>query len=423
MTARRLLLAAGGGSSFIIPESAASFQLFAAPDGGWTWFTDPRALSHNGYTYIGYINDVGDVCVRAVEEATLTASAEVVLHAALEVDDHDNPGLWIRPSDNRLVCFYSAHLAANYYKRVSTTSLDTDPTLSYGFDAEVNLDSAIGGTLYTYANPVSLNDADGDGLDSLWLFFRNHVGGSPRWYYARSDDGGSTFAPVDLHHVTYSRVVSDGIGRIDVAVATHPSGGDDPDTAKVSHLYRENAAWRGSSGSSLGATPIARASMTTVYDSGGDPTWIWDIAYGASGEPIIAFTVFPSDTDHRYWYARWNGSSWDTTEIVAGGTYLPTAGVGMAPIEEFYSGGMALDHSDPNIVYCSVGVGSDQWEMRRYVTADDGATFSGTVIATSGKHARPASVRNHTDAIKVVWWNGTYTSYVDYDVATMGYGS
>jgi hypothetical protein len=81
---------------------------------------------------------------------------------------------------------------------------------------------------------------------------------------------------------------------------------------------------------------------------------------------------------------------------------------------------MALDHADPSIVYLSVGIGGDEWEMRRYVTADNGATFSHTTLTSSGKNARPASVRDHGTALRVVWWAGTYASYVDYSVATWG---
>ena len=398
--------------------------LFASPSGGWTWFNDPRAISYGGYTYVGYIEGgSGDVAVRAVNESTLAVSAEVVLHAAFEVDDHDNPGLWVRPSDHRLVAFYSRHVAANFYMRVSSNSLDSDPTLSGGFASEVDMDSLLGGSSYTYANPLSVTDDDG-GTDRAYLFYRRHVAGVAHWFYSTSLDEWSTAeGTADLHNMTYSRVVSDGFDRIDVVVATHPNGGDDPDTSKLYHVYRQSAAWHKSDGTSAGTLPLDKTDMTTVYDSGGDPVWIWDIAYDEDGHPVIAFTVFPSETDHRYWYAHWDGSSWETNEIVAGGTHIPTEAVGANPVEVYYSGGLALDHSDPSIVYASVGIGSNEWQLRRYVTADHGATFgSPTVLAGTGKNVRPTAVRDHSSDIAVVWMVGDYDSYIDYATGT-GYAT
>lgn len=429
---RRLLMVGLGlaGGSFTAPgggsDPVAGFEVAAAPQGGWTWFSDPRAVSYNGYTYIGYMRgDNHDVVIVAVNESTLTPSAEVVLHAAMENDDHDNPGLYIRQSDHRLIAFYSRHLGSSYYKRVSTTSLDTDPTLADGFASEVDLDAALGGSNYTYANPVGTSNADGVAGEVLWVFHREHIAAVAHWYYAVSSNGGMTWsANVDLHTLTYSRVVSNGVGRIDVVASTHPNGNDDADVSKVRHLYRESSAWHKSDGTTIGGgVPIAKTSMTTVYDSGGDPVWIWDIAYDSDGHPCIAFVVFASTSDHRYWYAHWTGSAWDTHLIVAAGGYIPTAAVGGNPIEAYYSGGMALDHDDPAIVYASIGTGSDEWQMRRYVTTDHGATWSYSVLTSGGKNVRPASVRDHGDELQVVWMTGPYDSYVDYDVGTTGAGT
>lgn len=400
------------------PESLAIGALFASPGGGWTWFNDPRAISYGGYTYVGWLEgQTGDVVVGSVNE-TSRATTEVTLHAAFEVDDHDNPALLVRASDHKLVAFYSRHLSADYYMRVSTTSLDTDPDLSDGFAVEVNLDSLLGGSSYTYANPLTLSDDDGDGQRD-YLFYRRHVAGVAHWYYTTSTDEWATAeGTVDLHNMTYSRVVSDGVDRIDVVVATHPNGGDDPETNKLYHLYRQSAAWHDSDGTVLGASPIDKTEMTMVYDSGGDPVWIWDIAYDEDGHPCIVFTVFASTTDHRYWYAHWNGAAWETNEIVAGGTHIPTAAVGGNPVEFYYSGGLAIDHEDANTVYAAVGIGSDEWQMRRYVTTDHGATWTSTTLAATGKNVRPTAVRGHGSDIAVVWMDGTYASYVDYTVAT-----
>lgn len=400
-----------GARSAGTPPLGDAFKLADAPEGGWTWFTDPRAVHYNGTTYYGYLKGTnGDVIIRSYEHATNTLSSETVLHAALETDDHDDPAVFIRPSDGKIRVWYSAHLAANYYTRLSTNAEDIS-----AFGSETNLDSTFGLTQYTYANPIYLSNSDGAG-DALYHFFRNHTAGIPSWYYAASANEGTTWdAIVELHTLTYSRLEGDGVGAVHCVASDHPAGGN----TKIYHLYRESAAWRQSDGTSMGATPFDAADMTVVYDGGAKKTWIHDIALDGSGDPVVVFVKFESDTDHRYWYGRWTGSAWDTNEIVAAGGPIPTDSVGANPLETYYSGGIVLDHEDPTIAYASVGLGSDLWEIRRYVTADGGATWDYDVISpTGGKNVRPAAVRDHDGTVRVLWMRGTYASYVDYSVGT-----
>ena len=64
--------------------------------------------------------------------------------------------------------------------------------------------------------------------------------------------------------------------------------------------------------------PIAPNEGDLVWD-GTAPAWIHDVATDASGNPVLVFASFPTATDHRYHYARWTGSVWQVTEIVAAG--------------------------------------------------------------------------------------------------------
>jgi hypothetical protein len=47
--------------------------------------------------------------------------------------------------------------------------------------------------------------------------------------------------------------------------------------------------------------------------------WVHDIALDNAGRPVIVYATFPSDTDHRYRYVRWNGSGWTDRELVRAG--------------------------------------------------------------------------------------------------------
>jgi hypothetical protein len=393
------------------PVPLAPTQL--AADGGWCWFADPRAICHNGKTYFGYIDRSGNVKVRTFTHATGEVSAAVTLHAALEVDDHDNPTLLMRDSDKRLLVFYSRHLGSTIYKRVSTNPEDAS-----AWGPEVSLGGALGGSQYTYPSPL-YTSAD----SRLYLFYRNHISGNASWRYNVSHDGGETWGSsgTTLHPLIYSKIESNGVDRVDVACSNHPRGG--ADICKIRHLYRHDDAWRRSDGTVLSGTPpFAADDLTLVYDGGDKPVWIWDIAYDGSGNPVVVFAKFESTSDHRYWYGRWTGAGWDCHEICAAGGSIHVGNYPSGVPQEQYSGGIVLDHADPSRVYCSRQV-AGQWEIYRYVTADGGSTWAETAI-TSGstvKQVRPVVVRGHADGLEVLWLSGRYTTYVDYDLATMGF--
>lgn len=419
MSVRRLLLVAGAGGSFAIPQPSA-FEVAASPSGGWTWFTDPRAVYYGGRTYFGYVDTDGDVAVRSWDHATDTVSSETVLSAALEQDDHDNPSFLVRDSDHKLLAFYTKHDDDRVRLRISTTSLDTDPDLSDGFAAEVSLDAALGGVDYTYPNPIQLL---GETSDPVHLFYRDIAVATPARYdlmVAKSTDGGATWgAGTRITNIdrAYWKIVQTSDTRIDFALTdTHPAYGN----GSIYHFYYEGGAWFKSDGTSAGSLPLDTSDMTLVYDGTTVPAWVWDIAMDGT-DPRIVFATFPSETDHRYQYARWSGS-WSVNEIVEAGTYIPTSGIGMAPVEEFYSGGVALDHANPNRVWASVQTGSGRWDIFRYTTTN-GTTWSSLALTSSGKHVRPVSVYGADPELQALWFAGTYTNYVDYSVGTMGAGT
>ena len=79
--------------------------------------------------------------------------------------------------------------------------------------------------------------------------------------------------------------------------------------------------------------------------------WIWDVAIDDKGRPAIVYAACPSESDHRYRYARWNGRAWVDNEICKAGGWFPQTPAGKREPEPHYSGGVILDHGDPSIVY------------------------------------------------------------------------
>src|ERR1041384_6174202 len=67
------------------------------PNGGWSWFSDPRVLVNNNQLIVGSVAGVtgngataGDIRVGTLNLTTNTAT-NFTLSAALERDDHDLP--------------------------------------------------------------------------------------------------------------------------------------------------------------------------------------------------------------------------------------------------------------------------------------------------------------------------------------------
>jgi len=423
LTMRALLLAASGSGSFPIagvPASGTVYDITSPPDGGWTFQGNPMALASGGYTYTGFVDGSGNIKVNVSQ--TGVSVSTVTLHAALEADDHDNPTLYVRP-DGKLHAFYSKHVGTNIYERISNSTLASDPDLSDGFASENSLSSTFGSTGSTYPSSLYLSNVDGAG-DYVFLFWREAAAGVPtqEWWYNAHDFSTTWGGTTHLHQQTYSKVDTDGVGRIDVFSSLHPDDG----STHIYHVYRESAAWHESDGTSIAASlPFADSDMTTVYTaSGSDIVWIAD-GVTNSGNPVALFYRWPSDdtSDVRIMWSRWTGAAWDTHEVTAAGGYVPSSvEYPVGTFQDHYPGGAALDHADPNVVYVSKEV-SGQFEMFRYVTADNGATWTGTQLTTASanKQMRPVSVRNPAD-VEAVWMDASdYTNYVTYSSGIKGY--
>lgn len=376
--------------------------------GAWSWFTEPRAQRVGNRTFLAGVDASGNARAYDYNHAT-DFMRSVILHSTLGADDHNNPALLVRASDSRLLAFYSAHNGSEYYLRVSTNPLDAT-----AWGTEATLDSSLGMDSYTYANPIQLT---GETNDPIWLFFRGDPPGATGWaqYFSKSEDGGATWAAATRWLANgserpYAKFIQNGDSRIDFACTDgHPV---EVAGCSIYHGYYQGGNVYQSDGTLVGAIdagPYLPSAFTQVYDGASVEAWVHDIVIDVGGNPVIAYAAFESTTDHRYRYAKWSGSAWIDNEIVAAGTNLYTA-------QLHYSGGISIDPADVNTVYLSREAGDADWEIWRYITADDGESWSGTKLTTeSGRALRPYVVRGHGSDKKVAYFAGTYTSYTSYD--------
>jgi hypothetical protein len=383
-------------------------QLLAA-DGAWCWFQDPRAVFIDGTfrrTYASWVTRGGDLMVGAWDHGTRQAFARV-LQSGWGADDHGSGSLLVLP-DRRLMVFYARHNGAGLFCRTATRPEDID-----AWGAEVTVCAACG---VTYSNPVHLRDED-----RIHVFWR---GGDWKPAFATSQDG-IAWSPAqtllrdprdgDAAVRPYVKVAGDGRAAIHVAFTDgHPR--DEPCNS-IRHVIREGASFRTADGSRIGGIadlPLAVPPGALVYDGRrhGIRAWLWDLALDRDGRPVVAYTRLPAPRDHRYHYARWDGRAWSDVEIARGGPWFPETPCYRREHERHYSGGMALDPSDPSVVYLSRPSGG-VFEIERWVTADGGATWSATPITrgSAANNVRPVVPRGCGGHEHVLWMHGRYVHY------------
>ncbi len=376
--------------------------------GAWSWFGDPRAVYHQGAhrrSYIGWDAPDGSIQVASYDHDT-GQQVIATLKARFQIDDHDNPSILLL-GDGRLMVFWSAHAGPSMFYRISSRPEDVT-----AWGPEHTVPTNTSGTLgYTYPNPVQLSAEQ----NKLYLFWR---GGNFNPTLSTTTNLGATWSPARTvisvpAQRPYVKFASNGRDTIAMAFTeAHPRA---MQTSIYYAEYRAGALHRadGSTIASMANLPITPAMAEKVYDAqaNGAKAWVHDVALDAAGHPVIVYATFPTDTDHRYHYARWDGTRWNDIELTrAGGS------MNLDPNEPNYSGGISLDHEDPSTVYLSRQV-NGVFEVERWTTPDNGATWSSVRLTSASVRGnyRPISPRGQRgEDLDVVWMHGTYPSYTSF---------
>src|SRR5699024_90171 len=391
-------------------------------DGAWCWFSDPRAVYNEGEhrrTYAGWISSSGDIEVGFYDHDTGKIKTEVII-SDFPADDHNNPSILIK-HDGKLLVFYSEHATEKpMYLRRSTNPEDIsmwEPVEKLNLNNSKRYQGF--SDTYTYTNPIYLKDEQ-----KLYLFWR---GSDFKPQYAFSEDWGKSWSRGEIlilpdrtyrNRRPYLKVASNGKDEIHFAFSQgHPRR--EPDNSIYYMSYKDGAYWH-ADGTKITDTLSKPSEVDLVYDATNSPrAWVWDVAVDQSGKPAIVYATFPDDTTHIYHYAKWNGSSWQNYKLVDSGLWFPDTPEGEQEPEPNYSGGISLDHENPNIVYLSRqrrGV----FEIEKWVTRAGGKTWERNIV-TSGSsfdNVRPVAVRNaeQGNSLQFLWMlNEEYIHYTDYN--------
>lgn len=384
------------------------------PDGAWCWFADPRAVSFEGErsrTYTGWTDSTGRVWAASIDHATGRVESTFVRGYG-GADDHANPAVIVRPTGH-VSLFYSAHGGREIEYVVSLRPEDVG-----GWSAPRSLAPGDGQSAhgFTYPNPVLLPGED----DRLYLFYRN------RWMkpaFVRTEPTGAwsgehVLVEGDVDDA-YLKCAGDGESVIHLAFTDgHPRGR--PHNSLRYAAYSGDAFRRadGTPICELAELPFRAEDADLVYDAveGGARSWVWDVAVDPEGRPVIVYAVFPRKSDHRYRYARWDGTSWSDHEIVSAGGWFPDTPPGEEEKEFYYSAGATLDHDDPSVVYLSRRI-RGAFEIERWETPDGGATWRTEAVTSESAldNVRPVVPRSRVPGgVHVLWMAGPYVSYTDF---------
>jgi BNR repeat-containing family member len=370
--------------------------------GAWSYFGDPRAISHDGHTFTGWISTIGHVWV-----ARLTKGGQLskkLIFRGLGRDDHNNPSLVFLP-DGRIAAFFSPHsgrylppkgipsvmryrISEHPYSITSWGPVHTVPT------------NAAGELGYTYPNPMQQSG-------KLWLFWRggdwnptfsyteNKIDWAPARELVRSAEG----------QRPYAKYVGDGKTNIHGIF----SNGHVHDFTNSLYYFRyeNNKLFNAAGGriANLSSVPIRLQSLDPVYkySSSGGRAWPHDIALTSEGRPRIVYTRRAGGGSGKdtFWYAYHNGEKWISRKIVEAG----------AGRNSFTSGGATLDHEDPRYVYLSRTVG--KWnQVEQWFTPDNGGTWQTKRLTDDPNHyaIRPVTPRGLRDANRILFSQGDETT-------------
>lgn len=327
-----------------------------------------------------------------------------IIYEKLEIDDHDVPGILVR-EDGHIVVFFSKHQSAGPMQRVISTNPEDISSFS---------------TPYTWGNNVSYPNPYRVG-DDIYLLYRGL-----NWHptLAISRDNGLTFT--DIRQLVlgggarpYARYCQSADGSIHVAMTTgHPRNEAQNKIyyfrLKDNNFYKANGDLIKEFTTGI---DIDKNEAEIAYDGiSNGRGWVWDMTIDpVTQNPVIVYASFPTEDDHRYNYAYWDGNGWVNKEIVKSGKWFPQTPAGKTEPEPHYSGGLSMDYNDPWTIYLSKQV-NGVFEIFKYVTGDKGNTWQTTAITSDTPadlvNVRPIVPRNHKDGyFDVLWMRGKYEYY------------
>lgn len=408
-------------------------------DGAWCWFADPRAISYenkNGTinsTYMGYIDIQGNIKATQINHLTNTTN-EVLIRSWFQPDDHNNPTFLVLP-DERVMIFYSRHTDEPcFYYRISQKPGDIT-TLGKEFRLETEHNT-------TYPSPFILAD-DPDHIYLCWRGIGWHPTIARLTMPDENDDVQFDWGPYQIIQSQkgsggvrpYAKYMSNGKDKIYLAYTT-----THPDNQSVNYIYfnyidihtSELKDINGQKLATIGSGTLHPVDATSDYrdkyphavvEDSPFRNWLWEISVQDEEKPAIAMVRISEDKEsHDYYHVRWDGREWQKTFLSnAGGHFHQTP-----DIERCYSGGMAIDKANPDIIYGSVPVDGKHgrvYELTKFTVNVEGTSTSAEQLTFDSpkNNVRPFVIQHTKSDLRLTWMHGDYYDWIVSSSRPKGY--
>ena len=409
------------------PKTSGIIEL--SEDGTWCWFSDPRAIyipENGGLLVTGFVTENGSVAAEQFNIGTEEKSISI-LNEKLETDDHNNPA-FVQRADGRLLAFYTKHHNANLYMNVS---INPNDATAWGVAKIINPNGKVdlekyGDDKYTYANPFKLASEN----NRIYLFGR-WIGFKPNMSW--SDDGGETWVdgrvvvcpePFSWKQRPYVKYYSDGNNKIHMVFTDgHPR---DESTNSVYYACYYQGAFHRANGEvicKLNELPFEPKEATLVYDAKqtGARAWVYDVSANAQDQPSIAYAQYPTEQEHIYHYAWFDGMSWNDIEMVNSGKWFPHTPEGKTEREPHYSGGLTIDSNNEHTLFVSREV-RGVFEIEKWSLVNGQWQTQAITSDSKTDQIRPCVVKNCSEKTLVLWNSiERYIHYTDFKTGVLLY--
>ena len=394
-------------------------------DAAWCWFSDPRAigLKKTPFNLVsGGVAEDGSI-VAFSYNADNGKIEHGVIHEKLEVDDHNNPAFLELPN-GQILSFFTRHHNVDLFMAKTANAGDvTRWEESEKLDiSNPEEEGKYGAPRYTYANPFMLQAEN----NRIYLLGR-WMGFKPTMIW--SDDLGKSWSqsrvivcpqPFNSGNRPYVKYCSDGNKRIHMTFTDgHPRV---EESNSVYYAYYEGGVFFRADGSEIcpaDSLPFDPKDATLVYQ--GNPetgrAWVYDIKANEKGNPVIAYARYPSEQNHIYRYARYDGNKWQNVDVCSSGQWFPETPEGENEREPHYSGGLVIDGNNLATVYLSRQV-NGTFEIEKWRIEDNGG-WNQEVITRNSKldQVRPFVPWWSSGEMPDVLWmeNENYVHYTEYE--------
>ena len=398
--------------AFVVSCSTAAVQI--NDDGAWNWLQDRRAVIADGKLIVASVaagthaeQRAGNVEISSYD-LRRQVKARFTLHKPVDqagrklwLNDHNCPGLWVRP-DGRILTMYTLHGAdERIYYRISTraadiTAWDEEQVFIPRPHSRVVFPSLVyfGSRLFAFFR----------GLDNRLM---------PAW--ASSDDLGGSWQlgnfliqpPKERGAVPYPKYAA----GLDAVHAGYSTG----------HRFdRGNGIYYTAFRPDAPMLQRPEAGRQIFQAGAGEVVYINDVQVDREGNPLIGYSVQKdaATREHRYRYARRAGANWIDREIAYAGGSLHT------DKDDDCTGLMAIDPRRPGVVYISTnaepltGKPLPHWEIFRGQSREGHETWQWTPVTRNSAvdNIRPVLAGAGSGERALVWLRGRLVTYTDFQL-------